>query len=506
MPGRYSAFAAASDPCRGMAEAVRDVPDRLPGWLLDEDDYTFYVPRVAPAGMPGPAGGHPDLSGRYAEYLKLLDGKPSRDCASGIFSNDPNVHKHCRVLACRCYAGQAIAVTVRKLNKKGLGAHKPPVRPAVPPEPWGANGYAEPPKGPPFAIPLEAVVGEIDRLAFEGAKLSGLVLVTGATNSAKSELTRGLISKLLGRQLDARPGRPPHLVTYEDPIEKPLFDDFLKAQHHGIEYTPRQKGIDVRSLKGAFDDALRQTPSVFYVGEVREDAEWKELVRFAGTGHLVVATAHAGSLVEAMERVFRGVNARMPAERGQVAQKVLAVVHQRMLDLHDSDKERLPPKVFKVLLPTLWRRKPAGVAALVSDGFASILPNNPEKADEETTSAFGRYWFAQGLHESAGATWPRLALAAKIEDGIGEALKKAGAGISAKQLAYDVAGAALDGGDDRESVERALRGPATLDALLGQVVAACAPLAEKAAVAREEAGRAKTALRIKAIELDLQGA
>ena len=378
--------------------------------LKDEEDYTYYVANPKAKGAQELIDRDSLKLSTYDDYDRLIGkAEHSSDCGKKIewSKGDGNKGKDCRVLACRCYAGKAIAVTMRRVEKANPADEWDKPRPRLDKK-WEASGndYARPPKpsDPPFAVPISAICDLIDPLAFEDQKLAGLVLVAGSTNSAKSELTRGLIDRILRRQLKDGPKRPPHLVTYEDPIEKYLFKDFVNALEYGVEYTPRQKKIDVRSLKRAFDDALRQTPSVFYVGEVREDADWKELVRFAGTGHLVVATAHAGSLIEAMERIFRGVEAKTPAERGQVAQKILTVVHQRKFDLaiHAvkdpiTGKKELTPGAFEILLPSVWRRTPGGVAALISDGLSSVLPNNPNEAGKARTSSFGRRWFAKQL-------------------------------------------------------------------------------------------------------------
>ena len=136
-------------------------------------------------------------------------------------------------------------------------------------------------------------------------------------------------------------------------------------------------------------------------------------MRFAGTGHLVIATAHAGSLIEAMERIFRGVNAKTAAQRGQIAQRILAVIHQLKFDLIPVLQRHtacMLPGKFEMLLPALWRRTPSGVAALVSDGLSSVLPNTPDEDDEKRISSFGRRWFARNLarkHIDDG-TWEEI--------------------------------------------------------------------------------------------------
>lgn len=96
-----------------------------------------------------------------------------------------------------------------------------------------------------------------------------------------------------------------------------------------VDYTPREKGKDAMSIKEAVMNALRQTPKVLFVGETREIGDWSRLLDFAGTGHLVVTTAHAGSLVEAMANLLRAVEARRPTKRSEVADRTLALIHLR---------------------------------------------------------------------------------------------------------------------------------------------------------------------------------
>jgi hypothetical protein len=95
----------------------------------------------------------------------------------------------------------------------------------------------------------------------------------------------------------------------------------------GVNYTARQKGRDVGLLEEALADALRQTPTVVFVGETRDRKEWELLLNFAATGHLVVTTAHAGSLVEAMHNIFEARRVKTRAQRSEVAHKLLGVIH-----------------------------------------------------------------------------------------------------------------------------------------------------------------------------------
>src|SRR5205823_4056638 len=143
---------------------------------------------------------------------------------------------------------------------------------------------------------------------------------------AKSFVAEGLICDYLQKRVNSEaksgpPRRRPHLVTFEDPIEHPFFEGLVEEDlHKAVDYTPRFRGEDVKELADGFRDAKRQTPAVVYVGEVRDRAALREVLEFAGSGHLVVTTAHAGTLAEALQLLFAAVEARTPADRGRYAQ------------------------------------------------------------------------------------------------------------------------------------------------------------------------------------------
>jgi hypothetical protein len=161
----------------------------------------------------------------------------------------------------------------------------------------------------------------------------------------------------------------------------------------GIDYSPRDKGCDVKSLQAALRDALRQTPSVVFIGEIREDEDekdWKHVIEFAGTGHLVVTTAHAGSLRETMEKIMREAGAKSAAERGYVAQRILAIVNI----VTGKDGKRYP---------AFWRRTDSGVAAMRVPGLSSILPFTPPVGQENQIATLGRYAIAQRLYSGDAA-------------------------------------------------------------------------------------------------------
>jgi hypothetical protein len=238
-------------------------------------------------------------------------------------------------------------------------------------------------------------------------EISGLVVIAGSTNSAKSLVTRGLIHLYLENVNERqKPKRLPHLVTTEDPVEKhfaevkympegahPQLSIAMSAAEKNLDYTPRQQGIDSQNLQDALRDALRQTPKIFFVGETRAKKDWRDLIDFASTGHLVVTTAHAGSLVEAMHKIFLATEATTPAARSEVASRLLAVVHLKRTEIIGYE--------YGVLVPSLWRRVPRGLNALTAEGLASVLPYSSSE-DKDPCSCLGRKYFAETLMKLAG--------------------------------------------------------------------------------------------------------
>jgi hypothetical protein len=218
----------------------------------------------------------------------------------------------------------------------------------------------------------------------------------------KSEITRGLIhlnlqERKLKMQASKKKGRSPHLVTFEDPIEMFYARDEVVVGNlrvslglgGEINYTPRQKQKDAGFLRDALADALRQTPAVFFVGETRSKEEWEVLLDFAATGHLIVTTAHAGSLIEAMRKIFEARGVETAADRAEIGNKLLAVVNLKPGKIETEGDDST-----EVVFPTLWRRTSRGVASLTSDGLSSLLPHRKITGGP---SCLGRRWFIEDL-------------------------------------------------------------------------------------------------------------
>jgi twitching motility protein PilU len=146
----------------------------------------------------------------------------------------------------------------------------------------------------------------------------GLVLVVGGTGSGKSTT----LASMIGYRNDKTRG---HIVTIEDPVE-------FVHQHKGCVITHREVGIDTESWQNALKNTLRQAPDVILIGEIRDRETMEYGIQFAETGHLVLATLHANSSNQALDRIINF----FPEERREqllmdMSLNIRALISQRLV-------------------------------------------------------------------------------------------------------------------------------------------------------------------------------
>ncbi len=182
-----------------------------------------------------------------------------------------------------------------------------------------------------------------------------------------------------------------HLVTVEDPIERYMFQSPDETKLLPINYTPRQIGRDVSNLQAALSDAVRQDPSIIFVGELRTARDWAVALEFCRTGHLLVTTCHAASVSETLALAFRSAAARTPVERQPIVDCLLSVVNCRVFQLADGNTET------RALVPAMWVRNDASRTSLSAEGLASLVPGRSVDFAIRQSGSLGRSWFVSAL-------------------------------------------------------------------------------------------------------------
>ena len=150
----------------------------------------------------------------------------------------------------------------------------------------------------------------------------GLVIMVGATGSGKSTT----LAAMIGYRNEYSHG---HIVTIEDPVE-------YVHPHRNCIITQREVGVDTESWEAALKNTLRQAPDVILIGEIRDRQTMEHAIAFAETGHLCMATLHANSANQALDRIINF----FPEERRQqllmdLSLNMRALVSQRLIPLRD---------------------------------------------------------------------------------------------------------------------------------------------------------------------------
>ena len=138
-------------------------------------------------------------------------------------------------------------------------------------------------------LPLEQTGVPVERLKDWCSRSSGLVLVTGGTGSGKSTTLASCLNWI--NQTYAK-----HIVSIEDPIEY-----LLKSDRSVV--TQREVGSDTDSFLTGLRSALRQSPDVILIGEIRDAETARIALQAAETGHLVLSTLHCSDVTETVERL-----------------------------------------------------------------------------------------------------------------------------------------------------------------------------------------------------------
>ncbi len=155
-----------------------------------------------------------------------------------------------------------------------------------------------------------------------GAK-RGLCILVGATGSGKSTTLAAMVDWRNETSFG-------HIITIEDPIE------FVHS-HKNCVITQREVGLDTDSWGAALKNTLRQAPDVILMGEIRDRETMEHAVSFAETGHLCLATLHANSANQALDRIINFFpEERHPQLLMDLSLNLKALVSQRLIPKQDG--------------------------------------------------------------------------------------------------------------------------------------------------------------------------
>src|SRR5213075_2199120 len=151
----------------------------------------------------------------------------------------------------------------------------------------------------------------------------GLVVLVGATGSGKSTTLASMIDWRNEQSYG-------HIITIEDPVE-------FVHPHKNCVVTQREVGLDTDSWEAALKNTLRQAPDVILMGEIRDRETMEHAIAFAETGHLCMATLHANSANQALDRIINF----FPEERRaqllmDLSLNLRSLVSQRLIPTEDG--------------------------------------------------------------------------------------------------------------------------------------------------------------------------
>jgi len=201
----------------------------------------------------------------------------------------------------------------------------------------------------------------------------GLCILVGATGSGKSTTMAAMVD---WRNENSHG----HIVTVEDPVE------FVHA-HKNCVITQREVGLDTDNWEAALKNTLRQAPDVILMGEIRDRETMEHAVAFAETGHLCLATLHANSANQALDRIINF----FPEERRtqllmDLSLNLRSMISQRLVP-RENGKGRVA--VVEVLLNTPL------IADLVFKGEVSEIKEIMKKSRN-----LGMQTFDQALYDA----------------------------------------------------------------------------------------------------------
>ncbi|MFT7487329.1 MAG: twitching motility protein PilT, partial [Candidatus Paceibacteria bacterium] len=196
----------------------------------------------------------------------------------------------------------------------------------------------------------------------------GLILVTGIAGSGKSTTLGGMI-QYMNENVER------HVITLEDPVE-------LIYTEKNCVISQREVGTDCADFGDGLRHALRQSPDVILIGEMRDAETVNAALDATETGHLVLSTMHTVNAPQTVDRILSFFSAEQHDQvRSRLSDNLAGVMSQRLVGRMDNGG--LVP-AFELLTSTPQVRQ------LLAEGKTAELARVIEQGTEEGLISFNQ--------------------------------------------------------------------------------------------------------------------
>ena len=186
-----------------------------------------------------------------------------------------------------------------------------------------------------FGLPDPAQLGIPETVLSLAEEKKGLVLITGAAGTGKSTTLACMIDRI-------NHTRDGHIITMEDPIE-------YIHRHEKSIVSQREISIDTPGYLDSLRSALRESPDVILLGEMRDYDTISSAITAAETGVLLLSTLHTSSAANTINRIIDVFPANQQQQvKIQLAQILKGVVCQQLVP--STDGGQVP--VFEIMKST----------------------------------------------------------------------------------------------------------------------------------------------------------
>lgn len=189
----------------------------------------------------------------------------------------------------------------------------------------------------------------IERLA---TLKKGLVLLSGPMGSGKST-TLAALTEIINQN------RQENIVTLEDPIE------YVYSQKKSI-ISQREIGTHSIDFNQGLKSCFREDANVVILGEIRDTDSIQTALRLAETGVLVLSTIHAGSVIEAIDRIkYYFSDSDKPLLLNTLSICLEAIIVQKLVLRKDGSD--------RIVIPEIMQKTPAIQAKIRSGKYLNII-------------------------------------------------------------------------------------------------------------------------------------